>query len=112
MSTPKTHAIAHLTCLLLGSLLMPTGLSTVACTGTASTAEATVSAADLEHLTQQIADPEQRDQLLKTLQALILAAKQGHPGVPVQGAPDHAANHAEGPFFAFGELTQHMATSG
>ena len=112
MITPKPHATARLACLLLGILLVPAGLSTVACAGAGTTAETTVSVADLEYLAQQIADPQQRDQLLKTLQALILVAKQGHTGLPLQEKPDLFADHSQGLFFAFGELTQHLATTG
>jgi small-conductance mechanosensitive channel len=112
MITPKTHATACLACLLLGILLVPTGLSTVACAGAGTTAETTVAVSDLEHLAQQIADPQQRDQLLKTLQALILVAKQGRTSVPLQEKPDLFTEHSQGLFFAFGDLTQRLATSG
>jgi uncharacterized membrane protein YczE len=67
MTTPKTHAIVRLAYLLLGILLIPAGLSIVVCAGTGAIVDTTVSAVDLEHLAQQITDPEQRDQLLKIL---------------------------------------------
>ena len=112
MITPKTFIATPLACLLLGNLLAPAGLSTMACAGAGTTAETTVPVADLEHLVQQIADPQQRDQLLKTLQALIVVAKQGHTGEPLLEKPDRVADHPQGLFFAFGELTQHLATTG
>jgi len=52
---PRTFAVTHRACLLLGTLLALAGLSTMAWAGTATATEATVSVADLEHLTQQIA---------------------------------------------------------
>jgi small conductance mechanosensitive channel len=88
------------------------GLSSIVWAGAGTTAEPTVSVADLEHLAQQIDDPQQRDQLLKTLQALIMVAKQGRTGVPLQEKPHLFDDHSQGLFFAFGELTQHLATSG
>lgn len=112
MIAPRTFAVTRLACLLVGTLLAPVGLSTIVWAGAGTTAEPTVSVADLEHLAQQIADPQQRDQLLKTLQALIVVAKQGRTGVPLQEKPDLFADHSQGLFFAFGELTQHLAASG
>ena len=112
MIAPRTFAVTRLACLLVGILLAPVGLSTIVWAGVGTTAEPTVSVADLEHLAQQIADPQQRDQLLKTLQALIVVANQGRTGVPLQVKPDLFADHSQGLFFAFGELTQHLATSG
>ena len=49
MITPKTHATACLACLLVGILLVPTGLSTVACAGAGTTAETTVAVADPDY---------------------------------------------------------------
>jgi moderate conductance mechanosensitive channel len=112
MITPKTHATVRVACLLLGILLLPTGLSSVACAATGTAADTTVSATDLERLAQQIADPGQRDQLLKNLQALTRLARQGHAGVPAPGAADAVADHSQGLFFALGELTQRLAASG
>ena len=96
----------------MDSLLGPTGLSTVACAGPGTTAE--THGRDRRSGTPgpQIADPQQRDQLLKTLQALILVAKQGRPSVPLQERPDLFTEHSQGLFFAFGELTERLATSG
>jgi hypothetical protein len=111
MITPKIFTATRLAWLLLGTLFAPAGLSTFACAGAGTTAETTVSRADLEHLAQQIADPQQRAQLLKTLQALIVVAKQDRTGVPVQEKPDLFADHSQGLFFAFGELTQHLAAT-
>jgi len=112
MIAPRTFNVPRLACLLVGILLAPVGLSTTVWAGAGTTAEPTVSVADLEHLAQQIADPQQRDQLLKTLQALIVVAKQGRTGAPLQEKSDLFADHSQGLFFAFGELTQHLATSG
>jgi moderate conductance mechanosensitive channel len=112
MITPKTFTTMRLACLLLGTLLAPAGLSTIAWAGAGTTAETTISVADLEHLAQQIADPQQRDQLLKSLQALIVVAKQGRTGVSLQEKSDRFTDRSQGLFLAFGELTQHLATSG
>jgi moderate conductance mechanosensitive channel len=112
MITPKTYAATRLACLLLGTLLAPAGLSTITWAGTDVAAETTVSVADLEHLAQQIADPQQRDQLLKTLQALIVVAKQSRTDEPSQEKPDLFADQSQGAFFAFGELTQDLAIAG
>jgi small-conductance mechanosensitive channel len=112
MIAPRTFAVTRLACLLLGALLAPAGLSAIAWAGAGTTADTTVSVADLERVAQQIADPQQRDELLKTLRVLIVVAKQGGTSAPLQENPDLFADHSQGPFFAFGELTQHLATSG
>jgi small conductance mechanosensitive channel len=112
MIAPRTFAVTRLACLLLGALLAPAGLSAIAWAGAGTTADTTVSVADLERVAQQIADPQQRDELLKTLRALIVVAKQGGTIAPLQENPDLFADHSQGPFFAFGELTQHLATLG
>ena len=112
MITPSIFTRARLTCLLLGSLCALAGLSTIAYAGAGTTAETAVSVADLEHLVQRIADPQQRDELLKTLQALILVGKQGHAGAPVEVNPDLFPDHSQGLFFAVGALTQRLAMSG
>jgi small-conductance mechanosensitive channel len=111
MITPKTCTATRLVCLLLGLMLVSAGLSPLTWAGAGIIAETSVSAADLEHLAQQIADPQQRDQLLKTLQALIVAAKQVRTGVHLQEKPALLADHSQGLFLAFGELTQHLAMS-
>ena len=111
MITPKTRAATRLACLLLGTLLVPAGLSSIAWAGTDTPAESAISVADLEHLAQQIADPQQRDQLLKTLQALIVVAKQGRTEAPSQEKSALFADQSQGLFFAFGELTQELATA-
>ena len=112
MIAPRTFAVTRLACLLLGILLAPVGLSPIVWAGADTTAETTVSVADLEHLAQQIADPQQRDQLLKTLQSLIVVAKQGRTGMSLQEKSDLFADRSQGLFLAFGELTEHLATSG
>ena len=66
MIAPRAFA-RHITCLLLGTALAITSLSAMAWAGAATEAEATVAVVDLERLAQQIADPQQRDQLMKTL---------------------------------------------
>jgi hypothetical protein len=71
-----------------------------------------VSVADLEHLAQRIEDPQQRTQLLKTLQALIVVAKQGQVGVLPQEKADLSSDRSPGLFLAFGELMQRLATFG
>jgi len=112
MIAPSTFAVMRLACLLLGILLASMSLSTTTRAEAGTTAETTVSVADLEHLAQQIADPQQRDQLLKTLQSLIAVAKEGRTGAPRQGKPNLFADYSQGLFFAFGELTQRLAMSG
>ena len=112
MIVPRTFAGTRLACLLLGILLAPRGLSAIAWAGTGTAADAAVSVADLEHVAEQIADPQQRDELLKALRALIVVTKQGRASPPLQGNPDLLADHSQGLFFAFGELTQRLATSG
>ena len=112
MITPSVCTRARLMCLLLGSVCALAGLSTLAYAGAGTTAETAVSVADLEHLVQRIADPQQRDELVKTLQALILVGKQGHAGAPVEVNPDLFPDHSQGLLFAVGALTQHLAMSG
>jgi moderate conductance mechanosensitive channel len=112
MSAPSTFAVTRLACLLVGILLAPMSSPTIAWAEADTTAETTVSVADLEHLAQQITDPQQRDQLLKTLQSLIVVAKQGRTGAPSQEKPDLFADRSQGLFLAFGELTQRLAASG
>jgi moderate conductance mechanosensitive channel len=111
MIAPKTFGVTPLACLLLGSMLALVCLPTSARAGAATSAETTVSVADLEHLARQIADPQQREQLLKTLQALITLARQGHAAAPSQEPSDRLTDHAQGLFVAFGELTQALTMS-
>ena len=112
MITASTFTAARLVCLLLGSLWVLAGLSTIACDRAGTIAETEVSVADLEHLVQRIADPHQRDEFLKTLQTLIVVVNQGHAGAPLEVAPELFADHSQGVFFAVGELTQRLAMSG
>jgi moderate conductance mechanosensitive channel len=112
MSAPRTFSMRPSACFLAGVLLTLASFSSIAWAGSAAAAEPTVSVADLERLTQQIEDPQQRAQLLKTLQALIAVAKQGHDGVPPQEPPQLFSKRSRGLFFAFGELTQHVAAFG
>ncbi len=112
MIAPRIFTATRMTCLLLGALLAIASLSAMAWAGTTTAAEATVAVADLERLAQQIEDPHQRDQLLKTLQSLIVVAKQGQGGVPFPEQPTLFADQSQGLFFAFGELTQYLGTVG
>jgi small-conductance mechanosensitive channel len=77
---------------------------------TATAADPNVSIADLERLVQQIEDPAQREQLLNTLQALIVAAKQGQPAA-VSSVSDPLVEPSRSPFLAFGTLTEHVAAA-
>src|ERR671930_586754 len=110
MTAPRTSTEARVTYLLLAALLALASISSVAWAGTALEPRPAVSVTDLERLAQQIEDPEQRAQLLKTLQALIVVARQGKSGVPAQEKSGLFADQSQGLFFAFGELTQHLAT--
>jgi small-conductance mechanosensitive channel len=112
MIAPRIFAGTRMACLLLGALLATAGLSAAAWAGTATAAAATVAVADLERLAQQIEDPHQRDQLLKTLQALIVVAKQSQGGLPLPEHPNLFADRSQGLFFAFGELTQYLGIVG
>jgi small conductance mechanosensitive channel len=80
--------------------------------GTTMPDELTISAADLERLRQQLDDPQQHEQLLKTLQGLIWLAKQPRSGVPPQEGPSLFADESQGLFLAFGELTQYVGPLG
>jgi small-conductance mechanosensitive channel len=102
----------RMTHLLLVTSLSMASLCPMACAGAATADEATASAADLERLMHQIMDPSQRDQLLKTLQALIQVAKQPRGDVPSQEKPGFFADQSQGLFFAFGELTQYLGMLG
>jgi small conductance mechanosensitive channel len=112
MIAPRTFTrtlVASIICMVLLAL---TSASSAAWAGVAADAEPTVAVADLEHLVQQIEDPQQRTQLLKTLQALIIAAKQAEAGGPPPEQPAPSAEQWQGVFFAFGEFTQYVATIG
>src|SRR5262245_30180734 len=111
MIAHRSLAVTRPSCLLLGSLFVLVGLSAVAWARAGMHAETPISVADLEHLAQQIADPQQRDQLLKTLQALITLARQSQAGASSQGSPTLLTEHTRGLFDAFGELTEKLAMS-
>ncbi len=112
MIGPRAFAARCMTHLLLGGLCIMTSLSAIARAGTITTGEPTVSVADLERLMHQIEDQQQRDQLLKTLQTLILVAKQPRGDLPLQEKPGLFADQSQGLFFAFGELTQDLGMLG
>jgi small-conductance mechanosensitive channel len=113
MIGPRAFAARRITKLLLGGLLIMASLSAVAWAGTATAGEVAISVADLERLMHQIEDQQQREQLLNTLQTLILTAKQHHrDDVPLQEKPNLFADQSQGLFFAFGELTQYIGTLG
>jgi small-conductance mechanosensitive channel len=98
--------------LVLGACLMRLpGLSS-AWAGPGSAGDAQVSIADLEQLVRQIEEPSQREQLLKTLQALILAAKQRQPAAPSPVAPPARGAQSHDLFLAFGRLTEETSTVG
>jgi len=108
----RAFAARHMTHLLLMASLIMASLPAMAWAGTATADEATIAVADLKRLMQQIEDPRQRDQLLKTLQGLILVAQQPSGGVPIQEKPGLFADRSQGLFFAFGELTQYLGMVG
>jgi small-conductance mechanosensitive channel len=112
MIAARSFAARRITGLFLGTLLTVASLFDTAWADTATVGEATVSLADLERLMRQIEDQQQRDQLLKTLQALIVVAKQDRGDGPLQEKPNLFADQSQGLFFAFGELTQYLGTLG
>src|SRR5688572_19683222 len=77
MIAPRTFTTMSCGFMIFAVLLALVSVSSSAWAGAAADGESTVAVADLERLVQQIEDPQQRAQLLKTLQALIAAAKQG-----------------------------------
>ena len=110
MIAPRTSTEARVSHLLLAALLALASISSMAWAATAPEPGTAVSVTDLERLAQQIQDPEQRAQLLQTLQALIVIARQGRAGVPAQEKSGLFADRSQGLFLAFGELTQDLAT--
>jgi moderate conductance mechanosensitive channel len=112
MIAPKTFAVTRTACLLLGTLLALASLAAIVQAETSTATAPTVSASDLERLVQQIEDPQQRAELLNTLRALIAAATPGQAGAPPAKPPDLFSDRSQGLFFAFGQLTQHLASIG
>jgi moderate conductance mechanosensitive channel len=112
MVTPRTFSARRIVCLCLGTLLALASQCAMSSAGTPMATEPTVSVSDLEHLVQQIEDPHQRAQLLDTLRALIVAARQGQAISPPQSTSELLSDQSQGLFFAFGELTQRFATFG
>jgi moderate conductance mechanosensitive channel len=108
----RAFAARRMTHLLLAALLSMASLCPMAWADAATADGATFSVADMERLMHQIEDPRQRDQLLKTLQALIQVAKQPHGDVPSEEKPGLVAEQSQGLFFAFGELTQYLGMLG
>jgi small conductance mechanosensitive channel len=96
--------------LLLAAVLALSSPSSRTWAGTTAAPDSTVSAAEMERLTQQIEDPEQRAQLLKTLHALIAVAQQQKAEVPPQ-TPQPVADQSPSFFLAFGEFTQYIAAA-
>ncbi|HXH09596.1 MAG TPA: mechanosensitive ion channel family protein [Alphaproteobacteria bacterium] len=96
--------------LLLGACLA-WGISVFAWAETTAAADPNVSVADLERLVEQIEDPSQRAHLIKTLRALITAAKQAEPAAaPSPSAP--LAEQSRGLLLAFDRLTEHISAFG
>jgi len=104
----RLFAARYVTHLLLVASLMTAILPALTWAGTTMPDELTISAADLERLKQQLDDPQQHEQLLKTLQGLIWLAKQPRSGGPTQEGPSLFADESQGLFLAFGELTQYV----
>ena len=96
--------------LLLAAVLALSSPSSRTWAGTTAAPDSTVSAAEMERLTQQIEDPEQRAQLLKTLHALIAVPQQQKAEVPPQ-TPQPVADQSPSFFLAFGEFTQYIAAA-
>jgi moderate conductance mechanosensitive channel len=112
MIAPKTFAVRRTACLLLGTLLAVASLSAIVWAETTRAAEPTVSVSELERLVQQIEDPQRRAELLNTLRALIAVATPGQAAAPPPKQPDLFSDQSQGLFFAFGELTQRLASIG
>jgi moderate conductance mechanosensitive channel len=109
MIVPRTFSGPAVAYFLLAASLALSSLSSRAWAGTTAAPEPAVSVAELERLAQQIDDPEQRAQLLKTLQALIVVARQEKAEESPQ-KPGLDGGQSQRLFLAFGEFTQHIAT--
>jgi small-conductance mechanosensitive channel len=112
MIVPRLFSGPPVAFLLVAALLALSSPSPRTRAGTAAAPDPTVSAAEaeLERLTQQIEDPEQRAQLLKTLHALIAVARQQKAEVPPQ-TPQPVVDQSQSFFLAFGEFTQYIAAA-
>ncbi|MBI3328227.1 MAG: hypothetical protein HYZ81_16180, partial [Nitrospinae bacterium] len=98
--------------LLLGILLALSVTAPAAWPQADATPGAVVSLSDLERLVQQIEDPHQREQLLKTLEALIVVAKQSQPAAAPRDKAGLLMDQSQGIFFAFGKLTEYLSMGG
>ncbi|MBI3329435.1 MAG: hypothetical protein HYZ81_22370 [Nitrospinae bacterium] len=98
--------------LLLGILLTHAVVASAAGPQAAPTPGTAGALPDLERLVQQVEDPQQREQLLQTLKALIIVAKQDQLAAESQHKPRMPAAQSQGIFFAFGRLTEYLSTAG
>jgi moderate conductance mechanosensitive channel len=110
MTVPRLFSGPPVASLLVAALLALSSPSSTVWAGTTAAPDPAVSAAELERLTQQIEDPEQRAQLLKTLHALIAVARQEKAEGSPQ-TPQPVADQSQRFFLAFGEFTQYIATA-
>jgi hypothetical protein len=110
MIVPRLFSGPPVAFLLVAALLALSSPSSRTWAGTTAAPDPTVSAAELERLTQQIEDPEQRVQLLKTLHALIAVAREQKAEVPPQ-TPQPVVDQSQSFFLAFGEFTQYIAAA-
>jgi small-conductance mechanosensitive channel len=109
MTTFQMSRTRRLAYLLLRIICTFAVLAPAAWAGTDAGAEATIAVADLEHLLQQLEDPQQRAQLIKTLQALIVAARQSRSEPATQEGADLIMRRSQGIFFAYGRLTEYLS---
>jgi moderate conductance mechanosensitive channel len=109
LQTARTMRLARL---LLGSILTLALLAPPVGGAVDTATEATIDVADLERLLQQLQDPQQREQFIKTLQALIATAKQGHSKPAEIDGAGPLLNQSQGIFFAYGKLTEHLSEAG
>ena len=109
MIVPRLFSGPPVAYLLLATLLAFSSPFSRAQAGTITAPAPAVSATELERLMQQIEDPEQRAHLLKTLQALIVAARQEKAEVPPQ-TPQPVIGPSQSLFLAFGEFTHYIGS--
>jgi small-conductance mechanosensitive channel len=96
----------------LAALLVLTGGISGARAGAVAEPETSVAIADLERLTQQLEDPQRREELIHTLRTLLAAAKQQQISGQAAEHQPFASESSQGIFFAFGEFTQRLAAMG
>jgi small conductance mechanosensitive channel len=112
MTALQTSRTMPLAGLLLGGLLTLALLALPVWGAVDTATDATVDVADLERLVQQLQDPPQREQFIKTLQALLATAKLGHSKPAGKDEAGPLLKQSQGLFFAYGKLTEHLSEAG